>query len=198
MANINLISTRRAEYLRQAKITRGLLAATFASAGVCGIVVVVMLARIFSTAVAIEKANQELGQLRPVVERIHALETERGVLIPKLSTLDDAQQATLRWHGILTGLQRCIPGETWLTNFAVEAREDQQTLRLNGFTTSQQLVGEAMLRLQQDQEHYSGVDLRYTQSSQVGNQSAVEFELAAHLAGPRQGEVEGKSDAKTP
>lgn len=198
MANINLISTRRAEYLRQAKITRGLLAATFASAGVCGILAVVMLARIFATGVAIEEANRELGKLRPVVERIHALEGERAVLLPKLSTLDEAQQATLRWHGVMTGLQRCIPGETWLTSFSVEAREEQQTLRLTGFTTSQQLVGEAMLRLQQDQEHYSGVDLRYTQAGLTGSRPTVEFELAAHLAGPAQGAAEGKSDAKTP
>jgi len=117
---------------------------------------------------------------------------ERDELKPKLTTLTDAQKSTNRWFGIMEGLKRAVPEQTWLTNVSVEsAAEGPQTARINGMTTSQSRVGEAMFRLNQQGDYYKNVDLRYTQTTKIGEQDCVEFELAAHLNQP---ELEAKED----
>jgi hypothetical protein len=59
-------------------------------------------------------------------------------------------------------------------------REDAQTVRLNGVTETQSLVGETMLRLNAT-KLYQSVDLHFTQSGKLGERDTVEFEVAAHL-----------------
>jgi Tfp pilus assembly protein PilN len=185
MANINLISARRAEKLRLTRIARGLmitifgaLAAGFLSAGWMGMQLV--LAR-----QAIARADAELETLRPILTEIETAERQRLELQPKLRTLVEAQGATARWFGILEGLKRAVPQQTWLTNLSVERNGDGPlTIRVNGLTVSHNRVGETMWRLSQQQEFYAGVDLRYTQTTRLNDVDSIEFELAARLIDP--------------
>lgn len=188
MANINLISVRRAERVRMAQVARALTFALF-GVGAVGLGLTAFSAGQFVIQRnRIAAADQELARLRPVLSTIEAAEGERTALQPKLVTLTEAQKTTLRWYGIMDGLKRVIPEQTWLTNISVEKTSDgPQTMRINGVTVNQSRVGETMYRLTLQPDYYKSVDLRYTQSKPE-NQN-VEFELAAHLNQP---EVEAK------
>ena len=182
MANINLISSRRAERVRLARIARGLGVATIVvltlGMGSAGF----MFGQILMAGGQLAKAEAEMEQLRPILDEIAASEQRREQLKPKLETLTSAQLRTHRWWSVMEGFKRAVPGETWLTNMAVEkSSDDAQTVRLNGITANQARVGETMYRLSQQQEFYKKVDLRFTQVSQDPLDPKVEFELAAQM-----------------
>jgi len=189
---MNLISARRAERVRLARIARGLAGALVVT-GVVGMVTVAFSAGQFLVARArISQAEQELTRLKPVLAGIEAAEAERAVLKPKLATLTDAQKSTNRWFGIMDGLKRGVPDQTWLTNVSVETAADgPQVMRLNGMSVNQSRVGETMFRLNQQSDFYKNVDLRYTQTTKLDTTDVVEFELAAHLNQP---ELENKGN----
>jgi len=196
MVSINMIAARRAERLRLARVTRILSFTVCTAAALLVTVMTVMFGRIVNVKFATARVEAELVKLQPTIERINAINRERALLQPQIAVLDDAVQNTMRWHGVMADLQRSIPPQTWLTNLSVERQsEGEARVRLNGVTVSQKLVGEAMLRLNQNQL-YNGVDLHYTQSGKVGDRNTVEFELAAHLK-PLKGETNEVATAKT-
>ena len=134
-----------------------------------------------SARLASRLAEQELTRLKPALDRLAQVEQARLSLKPKLATLDKAQSDTMKWHEVLVSLRRTVPQRAWLTSLNVEGgREDAQTVRLNGVTETQSLVGETMLRLNAT-KLYQSVDLHFTQSGKLGERDTVEFEVAAHL-----------------
>ena len=190
MANVNLISNRRAERVRLTRIARGLTAALVVT-GIISFGTVMFSAGQYLVARArIGAAEAELTRLKPVLAGIEAAEKERDILRPKLTTLTDAQKSTNRWFGIMDGLKRGVPEQTWLTNVSVETAADgPQTMRINGMSVNQSRVGETMWRLNQQPDYYKSIDLRYTQTTKLETQDIVEFELGAHLNQP---ELEAK------
>lgn len=196
MANINLISARRAERVRMTKIAKGLLVAAVATAGIGLGGVAFQTAHIVGTNQAIRGLDDELATLNPILEQIKTDEEARRRLIPKLETLTEAQARTRRWFGIMEGMKRAVPEETWLTSLSVErGGEGQMSIRVNGITANQSRVGETMYRLTQQPEHYEKVDLRYTQTIRVEDRENVEFELAAMLSQPEGPAKPGEGDA---
>lgn len=196
MVSINMIAARRAERLRLARATRILSFGVCAAAVLLVAVVAVMGGRIFTVKYATAQVEADLVKLQPTIERINLINRERELLKPQIAVLDDAMRSTMRWHGVMADLQRSIPPQTWLTNVTVERQaEGQERLRLDGVTVSQKLVGEAMLRLNQNQL-YQAVDLHFTQSGKVGERDTVEFQLAAHLR-PLKGESHDVASAQT-
>lgn len=193
MANINLISARRAERVRLTRVTRGLLAG-IAGTTVVGFGAFSLLAfQLLAVNAHFGDVQAKLIKLRPILKQIEADQAERAALQPKILTLTEAQKKTQRWYDILEGMKRAIPEETWLTNLAVEkgAVDTPGALRLTGTTVSQTRVGETMYRLTQQPNYYKKVDLRFTQTNQVDTHSEVAFELVAQLVGT---EPEKKKD----
>lgn len=198
MANINLISARRAERVRLSKIAKGLLAATV-GAGALGLVAIVVVgSQVIATGMKVAAAERELEKLRPIIAEMEADQAERNALKPKLVTLTDAQGQTKRWLGMMDGFKRAVPEQTWLTNVSVEkAAENSKILKINGVTVSQSRVGETMYRLSQQPDFYSKVDLRYTQTMKSEREDNVEFELAAQLNLPQPEKAVAGNAAKT-
>lgn len=196
MVSINMIAARRAERLRLSQATRILSFGVCAALGLLLCVSGVMVGRVVAVGVATRHVEAELVKLQPTIERINAIDRERLLLQPQITVLDDAVTNTMRWHRVMADLQRSIPPQTWLTNLSVERQQEgQERVRLSGVTVSQKLVGEAMLRLNQNQL-YNGIDLHYTQSGKVGERTTVEFELAAHLK-PLKGDTNAVAAPKT-
>ena len=194
MANVNLISARRADRVRLTKISRGLTLATIATGAVSGLLILVMSTRLLTAQGDVATADKELSKLRPVLQQIESEEHERSGLTPKLTTLTDAQQSTRRWFGIMDGLKRAVPEQTWLTNVSVEGNaETGRVMRIDGVTANQSRVGETMYRLSQQPDYYKQVNLRYTQTTKMDTGDNVEFELAAQLNQP-----DGKPKAGDP
>jgi len=181
MPNVNLISARRAERVRLAKVAKGLFMGTIGLAGVSVAAIFFMFGQHFVTGQKIAAADAELQKLKPVLDEIRSAEAQRSDLAPKLETLTQAQSRTKRWFDVMEGLKRAVPEETWLTNFTVETPGDAPALRMQGVTSSQSRVGETMMRLSAQQEQYEKVDLRYTQTADRDGAKSVEFELAAQL-----------------
>jgi Tfp pilus assembly protein PilN len=184
MANVNLISARRAERIRLTKVTRGLaVGLLLTGAAGFGLIVVMTGSLLFQNA-QISAADSELTKLQPIIRAIEAAEAEHAAIQPKLKTLSSAQTSTRRWFGIMDGLKRVVPEQTWLTNVSVEKVGDATaTMRLNGVTVNQTRVGETMYRLSLQPNYYKQVDLRFTNTTAASaeKQKSVEFELAAQL-----------------
>jgi Tfp pilus assembly protein PilN len=181
MISVNMISARRAEHLRMLRWVRALGLATMVVGAGMLLVNIVVRAQIFATGASLNDVNQELSRLKPALDRLAQIEQARANLRPKLVVLDKAQSDTMRWYGVLVSLKRTVPIHAWLTSLTVEGgRDEAQTVRLNGVTESQSMVGETMLRLNAT-KLYQAVDLDYTQSGKVGDRDTVEFEVAAHL-----------------
>jgi Tfp pilus assembly protein PilN len=194
MANVNLISARRAERVRMTKVARGLAMAIGATA-VIGVIGAAWLGGcMLKVESDVREADGKLGRLRPIRKQIEADEKERQALQPKLTTLSEAQKRTSRWYGIMEGLKHAVPEETWLTAVSVEkgGAETPANVRIDGVTVSQSRVGETMFRLSQQPDFYKKVDLRYSQAN-VAQKDQVEFELVAQMNQP---ELEKKAEKK--
>jgi Tfp pilus assembly protein PilN len=181
MISVNMISARRAEHLKMLRWVRALgLATTIVGAGMFAVNFFVRV-QIFATGVALHAVEDELGRLKPALDRLAQVQLQREALKPKLQTLDKAQTDTMKWHKVLCSLRKTVPNRAWLTSLNVDGgRDEDQTVRLNGITVSQSLVGETMLRLNAT-KLYKTVDLHFTQSGKMGERDTVEFEVAAHL-----------------
>lgn len=203
MANINLIATRRAERVSMARLAKGLV-------GALGVAVVVgvgitgyMMIQILAAKNETTQVEAELTKLAPIRKEIEAAENQRKELRPKLDTLTEAQTRTRRWFDILEGLKRSVPDETWLNSVGAEGGigpDETQSLKINGSTTSQERVGETMIRLSQQAELYKPSELKYTQSVRNAEGEMVEFELTAQLqplpSQEKQAKKEGEDAAK--
>jgi Tfp pilus assembly protein PilN len=164
-------------------MARGLSLACFVATGLGLVTVGFMGSQLFMARSSVDALEKELSKLRPIREQIEADERERQTLQPKIATLTKAQTATRTWFGIMDGLKRAVPEETWLTNVSVEqSGQTGRTMKINGVTISQTRVGETMYRLSGQPEFYQRVDLRFTTVSKNSGRDAVEFELAAPLA----------------
>jgi Tfp pilus assembly protein PilN len=181
MISVNMISARRAEHLRMLRWVRALGLATMVAGGGMFTVNFVVRMQIFATGASLHAVEQDLTRLKPALDQLARVQQEREVLKPKLLTLDKAQADTTKWHQVLCSLRQTVPNRAWLTSLSVEGgREENQTVKLNGITETQSLVGETMLRLNAT-KLYQAVDLHFTQSGKVGEHDTVEFEVAAHL-----------------
>ncbi len=181
MISINMISARRAEHLRMLRWVRALGLTTLAAGAAMLVVNIFVSAQRIGTRVSNDEVNRELAHLKPALDRLDQIQQAREGLKPKLVVLGKAQSDTLRWYDVLVSLKHTVPSQTWLTSLNVEGgRDEAQTIRLDGITKSQSLVGETMLRLNAT-KLYQAVDLDYTQSGKMGDRDTVEFEVAAHL-----------------
>lgn len=197
MANVNLISARRAERVRLTKIAKALTITAVITAGIGLGAVAFQTVNIVSTNGTIAAHDHELKKLNPILDQIKVDEDARAKLQPKLVTLTEAQGRTKRWFGIMEGMKRAVPEETWLTSLAVEraGAEGGLSIRLNGVTVNQSRVGETMYRLTEQRENFEKVDLRYTQTIKVEDRENVEFELAALLYQPKEPAKAGEENA---
>ena len=193
MANVNLISVRRAERVRLTKVSKGLVAGVIGAGAISLLAILVVGGQVLSKKGEVAEVDRELSKLRPIIQEMETDQKERSVLQPKLLTLTDAQLQTRRWFGMMEGFKRAVPEQTWLTNVSVEkAGESSKLLKINGVTVNQSRVGETMYRLSLQPDYYSKVDLRYTQTLKTSLEDNVEFELAAQLNLP---EPEKKGEA---
>ncbi len=187
MPSINMIAPRRAERKRLETNVRRLLLAIVVElvliAGVAGL----MITRIYTTRSMIDDLQVQLTKLQPTVRRIELCEKSTRDLSPKLDTLKGAKAETTTWCRILDQLSISLPENTWLTRISTpvgQAATKGAVVNLNGFSASQDLVGDAMLRMRDNVSDFASIDLHYTQKGVVGHSTAVEFELAAGIKGP--------------
>jgi Tfp pilus assembly protein PilN len=183
MPSINMISPRRAEKRRLESNVRRLLMVILGEVVLTIVVVTYLVTRIYSTQSQVADLSAKINQYQPTVNRIQNYEKATTELKPKLDTLNQAKSDTLLWRRVMDNLSACLPEKTWLTRLATQMPADSKspdiTVSLNGTSASQELVGEAMLRMQRGVRDFEKVELHFTQKSFAGAQNAVDFEVAA-------------------
>ena len=190
MPSINMIAPRRAELKRLEQGIRRLLivilAEIIAILGLAGY----LSAKYVGTKNEIASLEAELSKLEPVVKKIEAYDKASAQLQPKVQLLNEAKDHTMRWYRVLDTLSVSIPSETWLTRISAappQQDSDVVLVNLNGISTSQNLIGETMMRLN-SYKGFERVDLHYTQKAMVGQRQVIEFEVGAGL---KMGEKKG-------
>lgn len=186
MPAINMIAPRRAEKRRLERDMRRLLIVIVVelvfAVGVGGW----LCTRLFTTRAQIADLEVQLARLQPVVSQIERYEKATAKLEPKLKLLDKAKDNTLRWYNTLDRLTQCMPESAWLTQISSKADRAGASgsgglsVDIRGISANQATVGEAMLRINTIPD-LKRVDLSFTQSSTVGNATAVEFEINAAM-----------------
>jgi Tfp pilus assembly protein PilN len=198
MPNINLISARRAEKKKIEQWTRQLFYGLVGSVG--AFILLGSYLGIQRLAMENERreAEEALLRLKPKLDRIAQINADKESLLPKVATLQQARADTLRWRAVLQVVSQSVPYDTWLTAINATGAGESTVLRLVGSASSQSLVGDMMLRLNQH-PLFTKVDLTFTtavQSLTGTAPSRFNFEVAAQLRGtvttpvskPKEGE----------
>ena len=211
MPNINLISARRAEKKKVEQWTRQLFYGLVGSIGLF----ILLASYLGIQRLAMEnerrEAEEALARLKPKLDRIAQINSDKAALAPKVNTLQQAKADTLRWRALLQVVSQSIPYDTWLSGIAATGAGEATVLRLTGSAASQSLVGETMLRLQQH-PLFKDVSLNYTtavnntvgQGPGQATLTRYNFEVAANLRGttapqpttPKEGEKSINADKR--
>ena len=176
MPSVNMIAARRAEKKRLEKFIYVALVVIVGELAIMLAVMGFMTARVHADNSRIHGLDRDMARIQPTVDKIRKYESQIKELSPRLDLLSSSRDQTMLWHSVLQDLGRCMPEKTWLTSVATSVTSSGSssssggksapatTLNLGGSSVSQQLVGEAMLRLNQCPE-FEKVDLTYTQDN---------------------------------
>lgn len=193
MPSINMIAPRRTEKKRLEMNVRRLLLVILTEAILIACIAGVRITQIYSTRSMVDDLGVQITKLQPTVHKIEEYNKAIEKLSPKLKTLNRAKNDTMRWCRILEDLSVSLPDKTWLTRITtgvMQPADESLKLNLNGVSINQNLVGEAMLRMNDNVKDFSNLDLHYTQKAFVGLQTAVEFEIEASIPLPKPKDTE--------
>lgn len=189
MPSVNMIAAKRAEKKKLEEHVRIALITVLGLIAIAIGILSFMTARVYGTTHAIRNVDEELRKIQPTVEKIKDYEAQINELMPRLNLLTESRDQTLLWYRVLQNMSYSMPEQTWLTSMATkvtstagtDGKTDQITVvDLKGLSSSQRLVGEAMLRLNQAPD-LDGVDLVYTQIGSATGLNVLDFNITAKL-----------------
>ena len=185
MPSINMIAPRRAEKHRLERAMRKLVAVILVELALAVALSGWGFMKALSTSADIKELDAQLLKLRPRIKEIETTDKKTAELKPKLDLLNQAKDGTMRWYNTLDQLTLSMPQSTWLTRFSTSTstQENDINLNLNGVSVDQSKVGETMMRLHNN-PNFKSVDLHYTQKTDIGKITAIEFEIGAAMAVP--------------
>lgn len=187
MPSINMIAPRRAEKQRLERDMRRLagviLAELIVAIGLSGWVCT----KIFTTRAKVNDLNVQIQKLQPIVNEIEKNKKETASLKPKLELLGQARTNTMRWYNSLDRLTASLPSSTWLTRISTvsQATNTAMVININGVSINQAKVGEIMMQMGKNPD-LDGVDLHFTQKTNINSANAIEFEIGAKMKSTEQ------------
>lgn len=171
MPSINMIAPRRAEKERKERDMRRLMVVVAAELFIAVALGGWACTNLITTRKGIDGLDAQIAKLQPVVNQIKDYDTATNKLKPKLKLLNDAKSVTMRWYNTLDMLTQSLPESTYLTRVGTSAKSPSAkqdnsscSVLICGVTTTQALVGETMLRVQEI-PNISGVVLHYTRDT---------------------------------
>jgi Tfp pilus assembly protein PilN len=184
MPFINLIEEQRLAKRREGTKAR---TALFVLSGVTGLAVVGC-GFLFLAGEALEgeasRLTTEAAKVKPMLDEIDTVNNDIAVMGPKLTTLENAQELTLKWDKILNHLTVQTPKEIYLTNLRCNASDPTKPIEIDfsGMGQRLQTIGEFILRIQSC-DQLENVNLKNTQEKMVSNATGIEFDILANVAG---------------
>lgn len=184
MPFINLIEEERLALKRAEKKTRLAFLGFAASLGVSVFGAGVLLFMNEALGSEVSKLRSEAQKQAPLMSEIEANSKALSELTPRLSTLEDAQEATNRWSDILNHLTNHTPVGVTLTGIRCASSDPSKPIEANftGISNKLDIIGETILRLQ-GCERLENVNLRFAQERANGENRNIEFEINSILAG---------------
>lgn len=200
MPSINMIAPRRAEKKRLETNVRRLVLVILVEIVLTVSIAGILASRTYSTRSMVKGLEVQITKLQPTVHKIEYYDKAIQDLGPKVEILNGAKSDTMRWCRVLDDLSLSLPEKTWLTRLSTgpaQQAEEGLKLTLNGVSVNQNMVGEAMLRINDTVSDFSDLDLHYTQKTFVGLQQAVEFEIQASIELPKDNDSNGEEVQKS-
>lgn len=193
MPSINMIAVRRAEKQRLEQNNRKLVYLVVSEYGTVLLVLSFMLLNLVHVTGRIQDLNGQLATLEPQVAQIHDLQAQTVKLMPKVNLLKGARIDTMFWYDNFYAVTSSLPHDVWLTSMSTttnspgaasatpgNADGSDPVLALSGTSTSQSLVGEAMLKMNQAPS-LDHADLQFVQSLSEPGVQLVTFQMNVHL-----------------
>lgn len=132
------------------------------------------------------RMQAEIVRLTPTLHAVQQTQLELNALQPQISTLQTARKETGRWRQLLQHLSMHTPPACYLIGVEFGKRNDPKKpmeIVMKGIASSQQAVGDLMLRLNQHAD-LENIRLDYTQERNLDEQtSTVEFQITAQVKG---------------
>jgi Tfp pilus assembly protein PilN len=128
--------------------------------------------------------EEEIKRNKPLIEQIAANDKLFQADNPKVSTLQSAQDVSDRWERILDHVAHQTPPHTWLTAIRCTGSDPEKpiSVEFTGMSTSQEPVGEYIMRLQNSTD-LEDIGLRFTQEKLMGMSKGIEFQVSGDIAG---------------
>ena len=193
MPSINMIAPKRTEKKRLESNLGRLIIVILVEVLSIAFVAGFLITQTYGTRSNIDGLQMQLAKLQPDVHQIEQYEKAIQSIKPKLETLNRAKSDTLRWCRIMDDLSSSMPSDTWLVRVScppLQPTSTEMLVNLNGVSTNQNNVGEAMLRMHDIARDFNRIDLQYTKKATVGLRTAVEFEIEAAVNLPDSTEKE--------
>jgi len=184
MPSINMIAPRRAEKRRLEMAMRRLAVLILAELVFAVALGGWVFMKTLTTRASIAELGAQMQTLAPSIKKVKDLDAKTAQLQPKVDLLNQAKSRTMRWYSTLDRLTQSMPASTWLTRLSTSTNVTTKALvlNINGMTSEQARVGEAMMRLQSNPD-FASVDLHYTQKGTTSGTHAIEFEIGAIFVG---------------
>jgi len=128
--------------------------------------------------------KMDLQKLEPAVTQIEKNRKEEAEMQPRVASLEEAQDLTDRWVGIVEHFTTQTPSNTWLVGMRATGSDATKPVNISvtGMATSQEPVGEFMLRTQNEPD-LEGVTLKFTNEKTTVYGPVIEFEIGADVKG---------------
>ncbi len=184
MPFINLIEEERIARKRAEQKTRFAFLGFVASLGVSVFGAGVLLFMNEALGSEVSKLRSEAQKQAPLLSQIETNTKAYNELAPRLTSLEDAQEATNRWSDILAHLTTQTPVGITLTGIRCVASDPTKPIEANftGISNRLDLIGESILRLQ-GCERLENVNLRFAQERATAEGRNIEFDINSQLAG---------------
>jgi len=190
MPSINMIAPRRAEKQRLMRDMKRLVLVILAQVVFLAVLGGFVFTKLITTRARVADLDVQLLKLQPTVRKIEENRKATARLQPKLKLLSQAKDSTMCWFNTLDRLTQSLPQSAYLLNFAAKSEKNKgksTEVSLTGISPSQARVGEIMLRLNAIPE-FRDVNLHFTQRTNLGDLSCIEFEIGATMKGGSQNE----------
>ena len=142
------------------------------------------------------RSQAQIEHANPIIEQTLNNQRQTKMLMPRLTTLENAQETTERWSRVLEHVSTQTPPQVWLTGVRCQAPDPTKPILVSfqGLSLSQEPVGELILRLQNCAD-LDRLTLKYTQEKLIEQSKATEFMVEADLVGTAR-QVTQEEDAK--
>ena len=196
MPFINLIQEQRLAVRRNERVARMFFLAFggIACVSVIGFLGLMLEGEIISRQRV--KLQDVIRRNEPIEQQTQEMQAQIDEMSPKVKTLEDAQELTVKWNRLLDHLAVQTPDKTWLTSLRATVGDPQKPISVAflGLAQEQGPVGEFILRLQNSAD-LDNVTLKYTQEKIAAQGLGIEFQVDADLVGTAE-QQEVKDEAK--